>query len=139
MKRIVITSIVGALVFAGCAKQVPSKKVESTQSPAVTTQATATPAPETKNAKVFTVTGLDFTFDLKEIKVKKGDTVQIVFKNTEGMHDWRVDEFNAATKKIRTGEQDTVTFVADKVGTFEYYCSVGKHRAMGMKGNLIVQ
>ena len=27
----------------------------------------------------------------------------------------------------------------NQTGTFEYYCSVGNHRAMGMKGTLIVQ
>jgi plastocyanin len=29
--------------------------------------------------------------------------------------------------------------VADKKGTFEYYCSVGQHRALGMKGKLVVE
>ena len=32
-----------------------------------------------------------------------------------------------------------VEFVASIAGTFEYYCSVGEHRAKGMKGNLIVE
>lgn len=33
----------------------------------------------------------------------------------------------------------SVTFVADTLGTFEYYCSVGNHRAQGMVGNLVVE
>jgi uncharacterized cupredoxin-like copper-binding protein len=32
-----------------------------------------------------------------------------------------------------------VQFVADKTGTFEFYCSVGNHRQMGMVGTLVVQ
>ena len=32
-----------------------------------------------------------------------------------------------------------VEFTVDKTGTFEYYCSVGQHRANGMVGNLIVE
>jgi plastocyanin len=32
-----------------------------------------------------------------------------------------------------------IEFVANKKGKFEYYCSVGEHRAMGMKGNLVVE
>lgn len=93
---------------------------------------------ESGATKTFTVTGSNFSFDVKEIKVKKGDSVTIVFKNADGMHDWKLDEFNAATKQIQAGAEDTVTFTADKTGTFEYYCSVGKHRANGMVGKFIV-
>lgn len=89
--------------------------------------------------KKFEVHAANFLFDVKEIRVKKGDTVKIEFYNDEGFHDWVVDEFNARTQQIAAGKTDEVTFVADKTGTFEYYCSVGKHRAMGMKGNLIVE
>lgn len=89
--------------------------------------------------KEFTVEGGMYYFDPKEIRVKKGDTVKIILTNTEGMHDFVLDEFGVKTKTIKAGETDSVTFVADKMGTFEYYCSVGTHRAMGMKGNLIVE
>jgi nitrosocyanin len=88
--------------------------------------------------KAFTVEGSSFKFVPNVMTVKKGDTVQITFKNLEGFHDWRLDEFNAKTKTIKAGETDTVSFVADKAGTFEYYCSIGQHRAQGMKGSLIV-
>ncbi len=93
----------------------------------------------TNNTKSFTVTGSNFSFDPKTITVKKGDTVKITFKNADGMHDFKIDEFNVATKQIQGGEEETVTFTADKVGAFEYYCSVGKHRQMGMKGTLTVK
>lgn len=88
-------------------------------------------------AKEFTVEGNNFSFDVKEIKVKKGDTVKIVFNNKEGFHDWVLDEFDAKTKQIKEGESETIEFVADKAGTYEYYCSVGKHRANGMLENLL--
>ncbi len=88
--------------------------------------------------KTFTIIGKPFSFSLSEIRVKEGDTVKIVFQNSEGTHDWVIDEFNVRTPRIGTGESATIEFVASKKGTFEYYCSVGQHRAMGMKGNLIV-
>jgi plastocyanin len=91
------------------------------------------------NAKVFEVVGSNFAFDVKEIKVKKGDTVRINFTNKEGKHDWVVDELNARTQIIEGGSSDSITFVADKAGTFEYYCSVMEHRKMGMVGKLIVE
>lgn len=94
---------------------------------------------ETPEVKEFVVEGSNFKFVPNSITVNKGDTVRIVFKNVEGMHDWKIDEFDAATKIIKTGEEETIEFVADKSGTFEYYCSVGAHRANGMVGNLIVK
>jgi len=99
----------------------------------------AAQAAETGDVQTFTVTGDNFAYDLKEIKVKKGDKVRIVFKNAEGFHDFKLDEFGLATAKLAAGGEETLEFTADKTGTFEYYCSVGKHRSMGMKGNLIVE
>jgi len=94
---------------------------------------------EQKGVKTFEIDSENFKFSLKEIKVKQGDKVRIVVENDEGMHDWNIDEFNAKTKVLKAGESETVEFIADKKGTFEYYCSVGQHRANGMVGNLIVE
>jgi nitrite reductase (NO-forming) len=89
--------------------------------------------------KEFTVTGSSFAFAPGTMTVKKGETVRIVFTNSGGMHDWVLDEFaGARTKILKAGETETIEFVADKVGTFEYYCSVGQHRAAGMKGAFTV-
>lgn len=89
--------------------------------------------------KEFTVIGSSYLFDPSTITVNHGDKVKITFKNSGGMHDWRIDELGVATKKIKAGEEEVLEFTADKAGTFEYYCSVGEHRAKGMKGTLIVQ
>lgn len=93
----------------------------------------------TGTTKTFTVTGSSFKFDPEEIHVKKGDSVKIVFKNAGGMHDLVFDDFNVRTQRLAAGQSETIEFVADKIGTFEYYCSVGNHRAMGMEGDLIVE
>ena len=53
--------------------------------------------------------------------------------------DFKIDEFGVATKTIKGGEEELVEFVADKVGSFEYYCSIGTHRAMGMWGTLRIE
>jgi plastocyanin len=91
------------------------------------------------SVKEFTVTGTTFAFNPKTITVNRGDTVKINFVNSVGMHDWVIDEFNARTPVIQVGQSATVTFVADKSGSFEYYCSVGNHRQMGMVGTLVVR
>lgn len=87
----------------------------------------------------FRVTGADYAFDPTEIKVKEGDRVRIVFVSEDMMHDWVLDEFDARTEILPAGQEQTIEFVADQVGEFEYYCSVGNHRAMGMVGTLIVE
>ncbi|MBI4020035.1 MAG: cupredoxin domain-containing protein, partial [Candidatus Aenigmarchaeota archaeon] len=74
-----------------------------------------------------------------ELRVKQGDKVRIEFTSSNGFHDWVVDEFGAKTERVQTGGSASVEFVADKKGVFEYYCSVGEHRAQGMKGNLVVE
>lgn len=91
------------------------------------------------DAKVFDLEGFSFGYDVSEIRVKKGDTVTVNLSVRDGFHDWVVDEFSAATEKIRAGGLTSVTFVADKAGTYEFYCSVGNHRAQGMVGTLIVE
>jgi plastocyanin len=89
--------------------------------------------------EIVNIEGGNFFFDPNEIRVKKGDTVKIVFKNTGGTHNWLIDEFNAKTKIIQSGETVEVEFVADMQGEFEFYCSVGNHRELGMVGTLIVE
>lgn len=89
----------------------------------------------------FDITGGSFYFTPNEIRVKQGDKVKIIFTNVGGMHNLILDEFNVNTKTINTGESDTVEFTADKKGTFEFYCGVGKgyHRMMGQIGVLMVE
>jgi plastocyanin len=91
------------------------------------------------DAVTIDVTGKNFAFDKEVVRVKEGQTVKIVFTSENGFHDWVVDGFSARTAQVTTGNTSEVTFVADKKGTFEYYCSVGAHRANGMHGQLIVE
>ncbi len=90
--------------------------------------------------KSIAVVASSFQFNPAEIRVKMGDTVQVALTNNSTMpHDFKIDELNVETKTITNGQVDTVMFVANKKGTFEYYCSVGTHRQQGMVGKLIVE
>jgi len=91
-------------------------------------------------AKVFDISWTNFAYSQDTITVHKGDTVTVNFNSASWFHDWVVDEFAAATSKVNPEDGTTsVTFVADTAWSFEYYCSVGNHRAQGMVGTLIVQ
>lgn len=89
--------------------------------------------------KEFTVIGTPFKFDPMEIKVKQGDRVKITFKNEEGFHNLAIKDLNITTKNLQKGEQETIEFIADKTGTFQYNCSVPTHTEKGMVGNLVVE
>lgn len=125
------TPSLGSESNGSTAASADSDKVSGTQS--------AEAAMSKGETKTFTVTGQNFSFSPGEIKVKKGDTVKITFKNVGGFHNFVLDEFNVKTEQIGNGESADVSFVADREGTFEYYCGVGNHRQMGMVGKLIVE
>lgn len=104
-----------------------------------TNQSDETSMMEEEGIKDFAITASNFQFSQKEIRVKVGDTVRVTLSSESDMHDWVIDEFDARTQMLSAGEAESVVFVADKAGEFEYYCSVGDHRQMGMVGTLIVE
>ena len=145
MSKKIIIVIVIVLVTVGIVALTSQKTEEentalpqSAESPTESIEESAEPTEENQ-IKEFTVTGTNYQFSLNEIRVNQGDTVRITFVNGGGLHDWKIDQFNAATSRLQEGRQETIEFVADQVGQFEYYCSVGNHRALGMKGTLIVE
>ncbi|EOS56879.1 cupredoxin domain-containing protein [Paenibacillus barengoltzii] len=114
----------GMLLLTGCA-DAPGRYISGSE-----------PAAETAGpVKSFTVYASSSGYDLTEIKVKKGDTVQITLENTQGMHSLKIKGYN---KEVRGGK--TITFTADQAGTFEYSCNIscGKNHKQ-MKGVLIVK
>lgn len=134
----IIVALGGVLILARPNEElntIPPQTVQpSAQPPAPPASPVSQPA-----VKEFMVTGKDYSFSPSVLTANVGDTIRIVFRNTGGFHDLKIDEFNVATKKLGTGGEDTVEFVANKAGSFEFYCSVGGHRQMGMKGTLTVR
>lgn len=137
---LIILTLIGGYAFYG---DKDDAKVPSVTTSTTTETATTTAA----SVKEFTMKSwMDKTadgkmsphFSLNEIKVKKGDTVKITITNTAGTHDFTLDEFGIK-KDTPLNQPVTVEFVADKAGTFEYYCSKYNHRQLGQKGNLIVE
>lgn len=71
-----------------------------------------------------------------ELHLRKDQLGSIHFINedTDSKHNLNIDEFNVHTKDLGYFETQTTTFIADKAGTFRYYCTI--HPTMS--GNLIV-
>lgn len=92
----------------------------------------------------FYLTGDNFKFFKGEeenptLRVRQGETVRVELRSIDMPHDFVVDELGVATEIFPAGQGGYVEFVADNVGTFEYYCSVGSHRERGMKGIIIIE
>lgn len=144
---IVLILVIGALFLFGMGKKVEAPTLDEGESGVINEGMPAIDAPDTpetfvtEEAKVreFVVSGQNFSFTPSLITVKKGDRVKITFNNTSGFHDFRIDEYGVATKQTQSPTAEVLEFMADKVGSFEYYCSVGTHRALGMKGTLKVE
>lgn len=139
MGKLLIGILVGLVIAA-----IGIYLFNSAGSDSITGATANNPNKETGELKTFVVTAGNFKFFMDgvenpEITVKQGDRVRIEFVNEEGFHDWVLDEFNARTKQLTAGNSETIEFVATTKGTFEYYCSVGEHRAMGMKGVFVVE
>ncbi|MEX0919297.1 MAG: plastocyanin/azurin family copper-binding protein [Parcubacteria group bacterium] len=96
--------------------------------------------PEEAVVREFVVETSNFSFTPNNLTVNEGDTVRITVRNEFGMHDFVLDEFaGARTSILNAGQEEVITFIADRTGTFEFYCSVGTHRQMGMVGTLTVE
>ena len=54
---------------------------------------------------------------------------------TGSKHNINIDEFNVHSRDLGYFESQAITFVADKTGTFNYYCSIHPE----MKGTIIVE
>ena len=151
MKALTILLVLAVLLLAGCAKTSTGENPGDTQDTGdgmnVSDTAPITEGeslPEGSPDVTFVLTGQNFKFtmdgvDNPDLRVKVGQRVKIKFSSSQGFHDWVVDEFSAATSRVSAPDSTSVEFIANTAGTFEYYCSVGSHRAEGMKGKLIVE
>ena len=80
----------------------------------------------------------EFFLDPDEVTVDKGDRVIITFRNV-GRKDitCEVPDFNEETDTIEPDDSDRVSFIADKRGTFDFFCTV-EGRSGRIRGDLEV-
>lgn len=143
-QRILIAAVAILILIGGYFFYQNSQNQTSSTTKVDLSSPSSSPAESTSSSaavavKEFNVTGSSFKFDPAIITVNKGDLVKINFQNVGGTHSLVLDDFNVKTEVLSGGKSQSIQFTADKSGTFEYYCSVGNHRAMGMTGKLVVQ
>ncbi len=80
----------------------------------------------------------DFTFRPGVVRVRAGEPVNLRLLNTGRVpHDLYVPDldFRAA---VAPGQEVVAGLVANRPGTYEFYCTVPGHREAGMRGVLVV-
>lgn len=100
------------------------------------------PAPDgqvSAPVKEFTMSAKKWEFNPPRIEVNKGDSVVLKITSTDVAHGFNLPDFNIR-EDLNPGQEVTIRFVADKTGTFNFYCDIfcgAGHREM--TGELIVR
>jgi heme/copper-type cytochrome/quinol oxidase subunit 2 len=154
---VVLLGIVGFLLFRNMANsdQADTNQAaeeEQTNAPTATTPVgnttqpagtTASPATgvmvDPSGVQVIKMEAGSFYFTPNTITVRKGQKVRIELTSKDMMHDFNIQELGVKSPITKAGDTSIVEFVANQVGEFEYYCSVGQHRQNGQVGTLIVE
>ncbi|MBI4037977.1 cupredoxin domain-containing protein [Candidatus Curtissbacteria bacterium] len=157
-KRVFIAAFIGLIfiillvvfaikLFIGLVSPVsrrePSPVIIPVTSPSPVTKSGTPPvisqAEVNENTKEFLMENEGFNFTVKEMEVEAYDRVRVTFKVNRGEHTWTIKEFNVSTRVLSPGEEETIEFVADRPGSYEYFSSVADQRNLGMRGRLVVR
>jgi len=91
------------------------------------------------NIKAFSMTAKQWVFIPDTITVNEGDTVKLTIESVDVDHGVMISDFNV-NEHLSPGETVNIEFVADKKGTFTFFCNVfcGSGHS-GMEGKIIVE
>lgn len=73
--------------------------------------------------RTFRIDARQFAYSPSELKVNAGDTVTIQLVSTDVVHGLYVDDYNISIE-ADPGQSATLTFVADKPGSFRFRCNI---------------
>ena len=145
----IIIGVIVVLIIVGIAVVMMKNRTQSSEKEVMVQEKSESANPATDGSseavtddstiKTFEIEAGSFYYKPNEIRVKKGDKVKVVINSVDMMHDFNIDELNVKLPVTKSGETNTVEFTLDTAGVFEFYCSVGQHRANGQVGTLIVE
>ncbi len=93
----------------------------------------------TGEIKEFEMTVKQWEFTPSIITVNKGDTVELHITSIDVAHGFALPDFGIS-ERLEPGEDVHVEFIADKTGTFSFWCDVLCGSGHGsMRGQLIVE
>ncbi len=142
-RLVVVAVLLSALLFAAC-----TASGDSGQPP-------ATAVAPTNGA--LTVRAFEWGYEPEPIVLQRGEEVRIVLDNGGAiLHNLKIDGLEAELIESRStgpltgdddqlfvgaerGQQGTLVFVPQQSGEFTYFCTLERHRQLGMEGTLIVE
>jgi len=134
-KTIVASSVIILLVVGGFLLIKPSSDRESGGTLSVIDSSEAVITGETKE---FRIRAFQFEYSPSTLEVNQGDRVVITAYSSDVPHGLSIPGYGVNLYLDGQNEK-TAEFVADKKGTFEFYCSVVCGSGHGtMRGQLIV-
>jgi plastocyanin len=79
--------------------------------------------------------------DRAELHVKEGEVVHVTFTADDIAHSFTIDEPYRISKRSEPGKPVTFDFVADKPGSFAFYCdlAIDERCRKELRGTLIVE
>lgn len=130
---LIVLVVIGLSIFLN-----GKKKATENQAPTEVTVTPTTVSPiDVVNGAIAIEAG-SFYYKPNLIRVKKGEKIKVTLNAVSMVHNFNIDEFNVKGPNTQSGASSTIEFTADKAGEFEFYCSIGQHRANGQVGKLIV-
>lgn len=116
-----------------------SEPVNDTPDAAINVEADAKVDAALGALKEVKLTAKQFSFSPAEIRVKQGERVRLVVTSEDVSHGVSIPAFNV-NLTLEPSKTGTAEFVADKKGSFPFFCNVfcGSGHG-GMKGTLIVE
>ncbi|MCH8945618.1 MAG: cupredoxin domain-containing protein [Nanoarchaeota archaeon] len=116
--------------------------VEKSGSQDTNTQKEEPSSPETEKVpeiKEFNIIAKRWDFSPSTITVNEGDTVILNIESIDVTHGFAISEFGVSEQLV-SGNTVKVEFIADKKGTFSFFCNVfcGSGHS-SMRGTLVVQ
>ena len=79
--------------------------------------------PTTPQERVFRIDARQFAYSPSELKVNAGDTVTFELVSNDVVHGLYVDDYGVSVE-ADPGQTQTLTFVADKPGSFRFRCNI---------------
>ena len=141
---ILVVLIGGFFVFSGGFNSSPSSSPSNVGGIVVKEKSnsqdtSSTSESSTPEVKEFNVIAKKWDFSPDTITVNEGDTVVLNVESIDVSHGFVLPEFGVS-EFLSPGNTVKIEFVADKKGTFSFFCNVfcGSGHS-GMRGTLIVQ
>ncbi|MBS3106946.1 cupredoxin domain-containing protein [Candidatus Woesearchaeota archaeon] len=128
--------LVLAIFALGCTAQSNADVTVNTPGVAIDMDVGGAPSGEVRE---FDVVARTWTWEPSTITVKEGDTVKLHITSVDVPHGFRLAEFDV-NEYLAPGSTVDVEFVADKKGSYTFYCNVQCGEGhKGMKGQFIVE